>query len=129
MVEVASEQQSPISWSTTGMKINEDIGTDNKRVISGIYPYWDDPSYAETVAAEFTPEDTDHWGFPVVTIHDAFSCLASHCDDVIDALQFNFEVLYHGFDPLQRFLDSVRDGSYPLRHREYRWISNPDQFS
>jgi hypothetical protein len=128
-LEERSDQQSPITSGATGMEINEDIGTDNKRVISGIYPYWDDPSWAEYGTSELTPEDTEHWRFPVVTIHDAFSCLASHCNEVIAALQFNFEVLYHGFDPLQRFLDSVRDGSYPLRHREYRWISNSDQFS
>jgi hypothetical protein len=131
-LEEKSDQQSPITWSATGMKINEDIGTDIKRVISAIPPYWDDPDLAEitTKAAELGPEDAiDHWLFPVVTIHDAFSCLASHCDEVIAALQFNFEVLYHGFDPIRRFLGSVRDGTYPLRHREYRWISNPDQFS
>jgi hypothetical protein len=119
--EEASEQpQSPISWAATGMKVNEDIGTDSKRIIAA-NPYWrTDP---------LDPEDTIGWEFPVVTIHDAFSCLASHCDEVIDALQFNFEMMYQGFDPLRRFLNSVRDGTYPLRHREYRWISNPDQFS
>ena len=127
-VEEKSDQQSPITWGATGMQINEDIGANRKKVISGIPPYWDDPDLPAS-AKDSGPEDTDHWLFPVVTIHDAFSCLASHCDEVIAALEFNFDVLYRGFDPLQRFLDSVRDGSYPLRHRDYRWVTHPDQFS
>ena len=127
--EDESDQQSPTSRAATGMKINDDIGADTKRVISGIYPYWHDPERHAEGASDFTPEDTDHWRFPVVTIHDAFSCLANHCDEVIKALQHNFEVMYQGFDPLHRFLDSVRDGTYPLRHRDYDWIPNQDQFS
>ena len=80
-------------------------------------------------AKDSGPKDTNHWLFPVVTVHDAFSCLASHCDDVIDALQHNFQMMYAGFDPLQRFLESVTEGTYPLRHRDYRWVSHLDQFS
>jgi hypothetical protein len=64
-VEEKSDQQSPITWGKTGMKVNDDIGADSKRVISGIYPYWDD---AEDGASELTPEDTDHWRFPVIRI-------------------------------------------------------------
>ena len=124
-----SDQQSPITWGATGMQINEDIGADSKRIISGIPPYWDDPDLAHTSAKDSGPKDTNHWLFPVVTVHDAFSCLASHCDDVIDALQHNFQMMYAGFDPLQRFLESVTEGTYPLRHRDYRWVSHPDQFS
>ena len=112
-----------------GVGSDDDIGADTKRIISAIYPYWNDPERHPDGASDFAPEDTDHWRFPVVTIHDAFSCLASHCDEVIDALQHNFDVMYQGFDPLHRFLDSVRDGTYPLRHRDYDWIPNPDQFS
>ena len=89
----------------------------------------DDSALDEPDVPYLEPEDTLHWEFPVVTIHDAFSCLASHCDEVIDALQHNFEQMYQGFDPLHRFLDSVRTGTYPLRHRDYNWIPNPDQFS
>ena len=126
--ETSEEPQSPISWSATGLKVNEDISADSKRIISG-NPFWDDPDLAHTGASDMGPGDTVGWEFPVVTIHDAFSCLASHCDGVIKALQHNFEMMYQGFDPLQRFLDSVRTGTYPLRHRDYRWIPNPDQFN
>ena len=101
----------------------------SKRIVKG-NPYFDNPNYAGLFPDDWSPEDvTDEFRFPVVTIHDAFACLASHCDEVIDALQHNFEQIYQGFDPLQRFLNSVRTGSYPLRHRDYEWEPNPDQFS
>lgn len=111
---------------------------DNERIISGnplvnwgprFNPDPDNPDPDDPDPVHLTPEDTIHWEFPVVTVHDAFSCLASHCDEVIDALQHNFEQMYQGFDPLQRFLASVTEGTYPLRHRDYRWLSHPDQFS
>ena len=129
MVEVASEQQSPISWSISGMKINEDIGADKKRIVSG-NPFFGNPYYADSLPDDWSPEETtEAFRFPVVTIHDAFSCPASQCDELIEALQHNIEQIYQNFDPIQRFLTSVRSGTYPLRDRFYEWHSNPDQFS
>ena len=127
--EVASDKQSPISWGGLGFKVDADIGTDTKRVVKG-NPYFDNPNFVGLFPDDWSPDEvTDAFNFPVVTIHDAFSCLASHCDEVIETLQHNFEQMYQGFDPLHRFLDSVRTGTYPLRHRDYDWEPNPDQFS
>jgi hypothetical protein len=111
---------------------------DNERIISGnplvnwgprFNPDPDNPDPDDPDPVHITPEDKLHWEFPVVTIHDAFSCLANHCDEVILALQHNFEQMYQRFDPLHRFLNSVRTGSYPPRLRDYKWEPNSDQFS
>jgi len=135
-VETPVAGQSPLLWSFTGLKVNE-VHPDSHRIMSRnpiagnprFNPDPDNPDPGDSDPVHMTPEDGSDWGFPVVTIHDAYSCLASHCDEVISALQHNFEQMYQRFDPLQRFLNSVKSGTYPLRHRNYRWIPSPDQFS
>jgi hypothetical protein len=105
------------------------VEVDDKRIVSG-NPYFGNSHYADTIPDDWTPEETtEEFRFPVVTIHDAFSCPASHCDELIEALQHNIEQIYQNFDPIRRFLNSVRSGTYPLRDRFYEWHSNPDQFS
>ena len=132
LIEGEDEQQKWDGRAMIGGKMyrlsSVDSASETGKIDLKIAP-WDDSAIDEPDAGYLSPEDTLHWRFPVVTIHDAFSCLASHCDEVIDALQHNFEQMYQRFDPLHRFLDSVRSDSYPLRHRDYNWIANPDQFS
>jgi hypothetical protein len=82
---------------------------------------WNDPFFADTTAPKHPLETYSEFKFPVVTIHDAFSCPPSHCSEMIGTLQTNLYTIYAEFDPFHRFLNAVENDELPIREREFEW--------
>jgi hypothetical protein len=82
---------------------------------------WNDPSFEGTTAPKHPLETYSMFHFPVVTIHDAFSCPPSYCDEMIQTLRRNLETIYAEFDPFHRFLNAVENNELPIREREFEW--------
>jgi len=82
---------------------------------------WNDPFFADTTAPKHPLETYSEFKFPVVTIHDAFSCPPSHCSEMIGTLQNNLYTIYAEFDPFHRFLNAVENDELPIREREFEW--------
>ena len=82
---------------------------------------WNDSFFEGTTAPSHPLETYSEFKFPVVTIHDAFSCPPSHCDEMIGTLQQNLHTIYADFDPFHRFLNAVENDELPIREREFEW--------
>jgi hypothetical protein len=82
---------------------------------------WNDPSLEGTTAPKHPLETYSEFKFPVVTIHDAFSCPPSHCSEMMGTLQSNLHTIYAEFDPFHRFLNAVENDELPIREREFEW--------
>ncbi len=73
---------------------------------------------------KFNSEDgSDYIPYPVITIHDAFACHASYCEDLNQKLRDNLQALYRDFDPFQAFRDQTEGGEFDPIQRPENWVN------
>ena len=61
--------------------------------------------------------------YPIITIHDAFSCHASNMEDLRIKLVNGMGALYTGFDPMKQFLAQTIGQDFSPRNINFEWVN------
>ena len=67
------------------------------------------------------PKPTEKIMYPLMTLHDAFACHASHAADLKDKLVSGLAGMYKHYDPLRAFLAQTEGGRFEPRDRDIDW--------
>jgi hypothetical protein len=119
-----------------------DAGLMHGTLAYGRFYFKEEPDGSLTVAGHGIPfgpdfpldadEPIDKPRYQIITIHDAFACLASDVDELREVLKMNLVSMYEYFDPFNRFLNDTT-GDTPVHYvapRDVRWVrESPNIFS
>ena len=127
-VELKAKQPTPsIDWERNRTKAPPNlVHSYDSALIHGVLSYGRFGSvWAEGLLPYMEPTDEEKHSihYPVITIHDAFSCHASNCQDLVDKLVLGLGALYSGFDPLNMFLSMTEGTEFDLRKIDSHWVN------